>query len=270
MASFLDLVFVERPFAERFANHEAKRKRHQACQRRGDGGSVCERNRGSGAEKRNGARDRIEEILGGNLQFPARAEREAGEALFTFTYDRNTSLTNSYRLTGGATPGIVVSIAPGTRQDFTTYLLRAVLPVTERGQLTVADYQNLYQNYYTPSSSAGTFHFAMSTLTHNDPRLGFTYRLNPDANLRFWNQFVAYTYDSGTTFNGNPASSRRTRTSHRAGTRGSNSRCAATRCGDGATRFRVRWNAHIRTTFRRVRMLPQRIRMGRTLAWCPV
>ncbi len=202
-------------------------------------------------------------------------DHPAGDALLTFAYDRNTSLTNSYRLTGGTTAGTVTSIAPGTRQDFTTYLLRAVLPVTDRGQLTLADYQNLYQNYYTPSSSAGTFNFATSTSTHNDPRLGFTYRLNPDANLRFsmgsaiappypalidslnttpaqvtpvagtitvsqnsgqllpetsfgydlgadvrfksgdvlsadlyqtniWNQFVAYTYDSGTTFNGNP------------------------------------------------------------------
>jgi outer membrane receptor protein involved in Fe transport len=108
-----------------------------------------------------------------------------GDALATFAYDRNTSLTNSYRLAGGTTATTVTSIAPGTRQDFTTYLLRAVLPVTERGQLTLADYQNVYQNHYTPCCSTGGFTFADSTSTHNDPRLGFVYHLNPDASLRF-------------------------------------------------------------------------------------
>jgi hypothetical protein len=111
-------------------------------------------------------------------------DHPAGDDLYTLAYDLDTSLTNSYRIAGG-TGATITSIAAGTRQDFSTYLLRAVYPVGPKGQLTLANYYNIYRSTYTPFTFNGSYAFATSTTTHDDPRLGFSYRASPDVAIRF-------------------------------------------------------------------------------------
>ena len=108
-----------------------------------------------------------------------------GDGMLTFIYDKNTSLTESYKLGGGTALTETFSVAPGTRQDFTTYAVRGVVDVGQRGQLTLTDYQNVYYSHFTPCCTATSFTFADSTTAHNDPRFGYTYRMTPDAILRF-------------------------------------------------------------------------------------
>lgn len=115
-------------------------------------------------------------------------DHPAGPNVYTFAFDRNSSLTNAYTVTGSATNpqgNLSTTIAAGTRQDFTTYMLRGQFALNDRLQLTLANYFNLYQNHYTPQLTAGNFVFADSTLVHDDPRLGLTYRPNADLSLRF-------------------------------------------------------------------------------------
>ena len=114
-------------------------------------------------------------------------DHPAGPNVFTFAFDRNSSLTNAYTVTGSATNpqgNLSTIIAAGTRQDFTTYLLRAQLALNDKTQLTLANYFNTYRNTYTPQLSGGNFVFVTSTTTHDDPRLGLTYRASPDLSLR--------------------------------------------------------------------------------------
>lgn len=114
-------------------------------------------------------------------------DHPSGPNVYTFAYDRNSSLTNAYSVNGSATKpegNLSTTIAAGTRQDFTTYMLRGQFALNDRTQLTLANYFNLYQNTYTPQSSGGNFVFASNSLVHDDPRLGLTYRPNPDLSLR--------------------------------------------------------------------------------------
>lgn len=99
----------------------------------------------------------------------------------SFSYDLNTMLTQSYKVVGpsGATE---YSIAPGTRQDFGSYLLRDIIDVGQNAQLTLANYYNVYRSTYAPTSSTSdVFDFSTVTTVHDDPRLGFSYR--PSSNL---------------------------------------------------------------------------------------
>ncbi|HET9393486.1 MAG TPA: TonB-dependent receptor [Candidatus Rubrimentiphilum sp.] len=114
-------------------------------------------------------------------------DHPAGPNVYTFAFDRNSSLTNAYSVTGSATNpqgNLSTTIAAGTRQDFTTYLLRAQFALNDKTQLTLANYFNTYRNTYTPQLSGGDFVFVTSTTTHDDPRLGLTYRANPDLSVR--------------------------------------------------------------------------------------
>lgn len=111
-----------------------------------------------------------------------------GPNIYTFAFDRNTSLTDAYSITGSATNpqgNRSTLIAAGTRQDFTTYLLRADLALGTKAQVTVANYFNVYQSKFTPQVVNGNFVFQTTTTTHDDPRLGISYRPSPDLALRF-------------------------------------------------------------------------------------
>lgn len=114
-------------------------------------------------------------------------DHPAGPNVYTFAFDRNSSLTNAYTVTGSATNpqgNLSTTIAAGTRQDFTTYLLRGQFALNDKLQLTLANYYNTYRNTYTPQVTGGNFVFATSMSTHDDPRLGLTYRANPNLSLR--------------------------------------------------------------------------------------
>ncbi len=114
-------------------------------------------------------------------------DHPAGPNVYTFAFDRNSSLTNAYSITGSATNSLgnlSTTIAAGTRQDFATYLLRGQFALNDKTQLTLANYFNTYRNTYTSQISGGNFVFATSMTTHDDPRLGLTYRASPDLSLR--------------------------------------------------------------------------------------
>jgi outer membrane receptor protein involved in Fe transport len=114
-------------------------------------------------------------------------DHPAGPNVYTFAFDRNSSLTNAYTVTGSATNpqgNLSTTIAGGTRQDFTTYLLRGQFALSDKLQLTLANYYNTYHNTYTPQVVAGSFVFATNDSTHDDPRIGVTYRPNAALSLR--------------------------------------------------------------------------------------
>jgi hypothetical protein len=107
--------------------------------------------------------------------------------LLTFSFDRSTYLTNAYQITGSASKpqgNVSTPIPAGSRQDFTTYLLRGIWQLNETTELTLANYFNVYQSRYsTTQNPDGAFRFANATRTHDDPRLGVAY--HPNANLSF-------------------------------------------------------------------------------------
>lgn len=107
------------------------------------------------------------------------------EDFISFAYDADTMLTDSYKV-APITGATQYSIAPGTRQDMDNYLVRAVLQLGDRTQLTLANYYNIYRTTFTPvSPSATAFVFQTTTSTHDDPRLGFVYRPSTDVAVRF-------------------------------------------------------------------------------------
>lgn len=111
------------------------------------------------------------------------------ENLLTFAVDGNTGLTDATTTTGSATiPGgrQTISIAAGTKQRFTTYLLRGTFQLGDKAQLTLANYYNTYTSTYTAGAPvAGVYPLTTTTTAHDDPRLGLSYRASPDLNVRF-------------------------------------------------------------------------------------
>lgn len=114
-------------------------------------------------------------------------DHPVGNNVYSFAVDRNTALTNAYSVTGSATQPLgnfSTSIAAGTRQVFTTYLLRGAFALGDKTQLTLANYFNTYRSTYTPSAVGSTFAFATVTTVHDDPRIGVAYRASSNASLR--------------------------------------------------------------------------------------
>ena len=107
--------------------------------------------------------------------------------LLSLAYDSDTMLTDSYKVAVVAgVPQTEYTIAPGTRQDFSNYLVRGVIQIGEKGQLTLANYYNIYRSTYTPTGTLpNVFNFTTTTTTHDDPRLGFVYRPDADVAIRF-------------------------------------------------------------------------------------
>ena len=104
--------------------------------------------------------------------------------ILTAAYDMDTSLTQSYKIAPG-TGAVQYSIAPGTRQDMDNWLLRDVFQLGDKAQLTLANYYNIYRSTFAPTAPTDTsFDFSTVTSTHDDPRLGFVYRPDPDLALR--------------------------------------------------------------------------------------
>jgi outer membrane receptor protein involved in Fe transport len=109
----------------------------------------------------------------------------ASEDFLTLAYDADTSLTQSYKVAPG-TAAVQYSIAPGTRQDMDNWLLRGVFGLGDKAQLTLANYYNVYRSTFAPTAPTDTsFDFSTVTSTHDDPRLGFVYRPDPNLSLRF-------------------------------------------------------------------------------------
>jgi hypothetical protein len=109
--------------------------------------------------------------------------------LLTFSFDRTTYLTNAYTITGSKTNpagNVSIAIPGGSRQDFTTYLLRGIWQLNTKTELTLANYFNFYRSTFSSAQNPnGSFVFQTLTRTHDDPRLGLAYHANPDLSVRF-------------------------------------------------------------------------------------
>lgn len=106
----------------------------------------------------------------------------------TFSVDSNTALTNVYRVTGSASNAngnLSISVPGGTRQVFTTYLVRGIVNLGDKAQMTLANYYSTFSSRYavgtTPTDDSI---FQNSFTTHDDPRIGLSYRASRATNLR--------------------------------------------------------------------------------------
>ena len=93
-----------------------------------------------------------------------------------------------------------IRVPEGSKQNFSTYLLRALFGLGPKLNMTFSNYMNVYQSTYptacTPVAGAkpdpsqclpsgAGFTFASTTTSHYDPRLAFDYRANSNLALRF-------------------------------------------------------------------------------------
>ncbi len=109
--------------------------------------------------------------------------------VLSFSFDRTTYLTNAYTTTGSSKnpSGNLSVLAPaGSRQDFSTYLLRGIWQIGPRTEFTLSNYFNVYKSTFTPAKNAdGSYIFKTATRTHDDPRLGIAFHPSPDVSVRF-------------------------------------------------------------------------------------
>ncbi len=127
----------------------------------------------------------IDQLRGESFRY----DHPIGANVLTFSYDRTTYLTNASTVTGSSKnpSGNFSALAPaGSRQDFSTYLLRGIWELGPRTEMTFSNYFNLYKSRYTSGKNAdGTYRFQTTTRTHDDPRLGLAYHPSPDVSVRF-------------------------------------------------------------------------------------
>jgi hypothetical protein len=97
----------------------------------------------------------------------------------SFSVDRTGANTFAYDFSGsGNTP----SVAAGSSQVFTTYLVRGIFNVTPKLSATVSNYVDTYAQHFTPD---GGKTFGNVNYSRDDARIGLTYRENLDTSFRF-------------------------------------------------------------------------------------
>ena len=97
--------------------------------------------------------------------------------------DFTKSVTGKYSI-GTYVPGGTASIAgvpPTSGVQYNTILVRYVGNVGPRAQVTFSNYFNTYLTHYSANNGAT---FLDQHTSHYDPRLGLTYRLDPNTSLR--------------------------------------------------------------------------------------
>jgi Carboxypeptidase regulatory-like domain/TonB-dependent Receptor Plug Domain len=111
-----------------------------------------------------------------------------GPDQITFSVDSNTALTNVYRVTGSSSNplgNLSISVPGGTRQVFTTYLLRGILNLGDKMQMTLANYYSTFNSTYAIGTTATNDAIFQNSVTmHDDPRIGVSYRASRATNLR--------------------------------------------------------------------------------------
>jgi hypothetical protein len=108
-------------------------------------------------------------------------QEQLGQDTWTLAYDRSQQL--SAETADEPSVGIVVfSPVKGSRQDFGTFSLRGDIPIGEKIQLNLADYQLNYLSHY---SIDGGVTFNDSTHTYNAPRAAFTWQPTNNTIYRF-------------------------------------------------------------------------------------
>lgn len=133
---------------------------------------------GSSEEDRlSGASFEYDHFLGGN----------SGNVI-TFAGDWNHANSHDYSENLAETSATVPA---GSAQDTDTYLLRGQFALGDKLSLVAADYETRFYSYYghaqygTAIATAPFLAFSSQESYHNDPRIGLSYRVNPDTSLRF-------------------------------------------------------------------------------------
>ncbi|MFN2459181.1 MAG: carboxypeptidase regulatory-like domain-containing protein [Candidatus Velthaea sp.] len=103
---------------------------------------------------------------------------DTGNSL-TLAIDRTGANTFAYDYSGS---GNAPSVAAGSRQAFTTVLLRGIFNVTPKLQATLSNYIDNYYQRYTANSGVS---FNEVSYGRYDGRLGLAYRQNIDTSYRF-------------------------------------------------------------------------------------
>jgi outer membrane receptor protein involved in Fe transport len=112
--------------------------------------------------------------------------------LLTLAYDQTNSRTTARDYPGAPT---VPGVPAGSYEIYRTYLARLQFNLGQRTNVTLSNYINTYTFHYTPNGGipaiGGTANVANphptffdEKLSHFDPRLGVTYRANPDTSFR--------------------------------------------------------------------------------------
>jgi outer membrane receptor protein involved in Fe transport len=117
-----------------------------------------------------------------------------GPNVYSVAYDDSISAANwikttaIYQGTGWTTAAPVpnYTVGPGANEREGTALLRAVLNFPHGFSATLSDYLNSYENtFYANQPATGAPNGMMtSVFSHNDPRLGLSWRVNDDVSLR--------------------------------------------------------------------------------------
>lgn len=112
--------------------------------------------------------------------------------VITFAADWNHAYSHDYSQNS---PETSATVPAGSAQDTDTYLLRGQFSLGEKLSLIAADYETRFFSYYGHAQYASGLSstttnppflvFSSQETFHNDPRLGLSFRVNPDTSLRF-------------------------------------------------------------------------------------
>ncbi|MGD1068070.1 MAG: TonB-dependent receptor, partial [Vulcanimicrobiaceae bacterium] len=111
----------------------------------------------------------------------------AGPVTLTLAIDRWSATTDAYSI-GESSSGALTytpTIAAGSSQTITSYLLRAADILDARDDLTVSNYLTTYADHVPTAFTGAGPDFTTTTVGHDDPRLGFTHRFTQNAIGRF-------------------------------------------------------------------------------------
>jgi outer membrane receptor protein involved in Fe transport len=116
-----------------------------------------------------------DKLHGGSLEY----DHFLGDSgnLITLSYNQTNANTDSYEFE----PDQFFTIWGGSSVRYSTLLLRGILNPTSKLNVTPALYYDNYSQRYTTNGAAS---FQTATYGRFDPRLGLTYRADPDVSLR--------------------------------------------------------------------------------------
>ncbi|HTW82841.1 MAG TPA: TonB-dependent receptor [Candidatus Sulfotelmatobacter sp.] len=111
----------------------------------------------------------------------------AGPVTLTLAIDRWSATTDAYSIgtSSSGKPTYTPTIAAGSSQTITSYLLRGAWTLDPRDDLTLANYLTTYADHVPTAFTVSGPVFATETVGHDDPRLGFTHRFTQNAIGRF-------------------------------------------------------------------------------------
>jgi hypothetical protein len=111
----------------------------------------------------------------------------AGPVTLTLAVDRWSATTDAYSIGENSSGHLTYTptIAAGSAQTITSYLLRGIVTLDQRDDLTLSNYLTTYADHVPTAFTRTGPNFTTTTVAHDDPRLGFTHRISENAIGRF-------------------------------------------------------------------------------------